>query len=625
MPADGQTWVMSHLRDQMASEPVLLAAWLHVRSSSDGAEPTAAVLRFEGAIARNLARLAAEIRTGMWMPTRGTRVGIPKKSGGTRNLTVPSVRDRVAERAIMLAIEPLIDEVLQPWSFAYRRGVSARDAVDALIECRNDGFTHALRTDVRDCFDEIPHDPLLRRVADVVRDDAAVELVARAVVHRGNAGRGVAQGSPLSPVLANLYLDVADQQILATGHVPIRYADDVAVPMWDREDHEAIARLVADAYASIGLNVSEAKTRVGTFSDGVDFLGERVCDTADSRGVEVHRPGDATVYVSTTGALLRSKGDRFRVEREGERTVSLPYTRTRQVVIIGRVGLTTPFLQQAMRRGIEIVFLSDSGSYFGRLDGELGSNPFVREAQYVKMREDDFGLEIGRRFVLAKVLNQRRLLLRLARRAGRQVFADGVRTVDSSRTAIERARCREELMGAEGMAARSYFSALGRLLGDEWGFEGRRRRPPPDPVNSMLSFGYSILVQEVISAIHAAGLDPYASFLHRPRVGRPSLALDLVEEFRPCIVDSVVIRLVRIGAVTPDDFEIADGPPRSCRLQAPARRLLLDALETRMLTVFTHANARRRMSWRQAVGWQCHEVVRVLGESGASYRPLFWR
>jgi CRISPR-associated protein Cas1 len=163
------------------------------------------------------------------------------------------------------------------------------------------------------------------------------------------------------------------------------------------------------------------------------------------------------------------------------------------------------------------------------------------------------------------------------------------------------------------------------LVGAEWGFDSRRRRPPPDPINSMLSFGYSLLTQEVISAVNTVGLDPCMGFLHHPRVGRPSLALDLIEEFRTPIVDSLVLKLVFTNSFSPKDFILLDGESPSCLLLPEARKRFLAAYERRMLTLFTHIPTGRRVTWRQSLGLQSRKLADSLMREDIQYTPIIWK
>ena len=178
-------------------------------------------------------------------------------------------------------------------------------------------------------------------------------------------------------------------------------------------------------------------------------------------------------------------------------------------------------------------------------------------------------------------------------------------------------------MGLEGAAARDYFAALSLVVGARWRFTSRQRRPPPDPVNAMLSFGYTLLAEEAATAAAIAGLDPELGFLHSPRQGRPSLALDLMEEYRPVIVDSVVARVVATGQVRPEDFTAT--PDGGCRMAKPALTAFLDAYERRMLTLTAHPRTPARVSYRTAMLAQARTLADWLLGRAPAYKPHTWR
>jgi len=624
----GATICSMNLIDEICDEQNLLRSWLHIRGVGEAQLPQKDVNRFESSVARNLASIAQRLREGTWVPGPVSKLRIPKESGGHRTLGVPSIGDRIVERVIASVIDDAVDERLSPWCFAYRRGLSTTDAIAALYEARDDGCSAVVRTDIRDCFDSIPLQRLDEIVTTTIADAAVVRLI-RAVLYRSAPDEapavGLVQGSPLSPVLCNLYLNLADQQLLRLGMQVVRYADDIAVPIADSNDAPRVLEAVRAAYADLGLLVSEPKTEVATFERGVHFLGATIGLREQTPQISMHAPLESTLYVATPGALLRRKGKRIRIERPDEKPMSVPFARTRQVVILGRVGLTTPFLQMAMQSQIEIVFISDRGNYFGRMDGLVSSDPFLRESQYKRMRDEAFCDSVSRAMIKAKILNQRRLLVHLTRRANRARLSATLQGQAEIVRRLAIAETRPEVMGCEGIAARLYFQAFGDMCGTDWNFHTRQRRPPPDPVNSMLSFGYSILFQEVVSACLAAGLDPYASFLHKPRVGRQGLALDLMEEFRPCVVDSTVMRIIRTKMLTPLDFVVEQGAKPSCRLGAPARKRFLEALEIRFITEFAHPYLGRRISWRQAIGTQAKLLAREVTNDKPNYRPVIWK
>jgi CRISP-associated protein Cas1 len=322
---------------------------------------------------------------------------------------------------------------------------------------------------------------------------------------------------------------------------------------------------------------------------------------------------------------LRSRGGRMRVEKDGQLLLGLNFQRVRQIVIFGRAGLTTPLLQQCLARSIDVTFLSAGGSYFGRLQGDFGTDPKVRRAQFrCSTPKAPERLEIARRMVAGKLVNQRTLLQRSRRAHHSEQLEETIARIDKYRRQLPTMQAVDAIMGIEGAAAREYFRGFDSLLQHGWRLEARRRRPPPDPVNSALSLGYALLTQEAIAAANAAGLDPFAGFLHTQRAGQPTLGFDLVEEFRPVIVDSVVLRLFNTRAVNQDSFSIETGPPVNCSMTDEGRKVFLAAYERRMLTLFTHQPSGRRVSYRVGLFLQARSLALEL-TGGHPYVPIQWK
>jgi CRISP-associated protein Cas1 len=213
-------------------------------------------------------------------------------------------------------------------------------------------------------------------------------------------------------------------------------------------------------------------------------------------------------------------------------------------------------------------------------------------------------------------------LLRAARAQQHPLIAEHTGRLALAREHALDAANRAEAMGFEGAATRDYFAGLARILGPEWGFSQRERRPPPDPVNAMLSFGYTLLTSEAVAACEISGLDPHLGVLHATRRGRPSLALDLIEELRPVVVDAAVVRLARTGQVTPADFAVTD---EGCRMNGPARKQFLAMYERRMLTLVSHPLEGRRVPWRQVLTIQARHLAAVFTGREPDYRPVLWR
>ena len=339
------------------------------------------------------------------------------------------------------------------------------------------------------------------------------------------------------------------------------------------------------------------------------------------------------LYLVEQGSRLTKQGRRLSVIKEKAVVAQVALVQVSQVIVFGNVSITTPALQLLLREGIEVVLLSRTGQFYGRLIGEQNGNGALRVAQLQRSQEPDFALETARQFVTGKLHNLRVFLQRYARRAASTSnrwdpeplthAVDGIgamlRRVDSCRTI-------NSLSGVEGQGAAVYFRVWKELLKPPWRFERRLRRPPPDPVNVLLSFGYTLLTQNVWGAVLTAGLDPYVGFLHQLHYNRPSLPLDLVEEFRPVIVDSVVLRCLNNGILTPEHFAPGDEKERPLVLTDEGIRLFLREMEARFSQDFKSADTGKRMTYRRLFLHQVYHLSRILtGAEKGPYRPFLIR
>lgn len=608
----------------------MLAAWERIRRAE---VTTYGRLRprfaaFAEQAASSISCTAKSITAGTYRPDPLHSVKIRKRSGGSRRVVVASVRDQVLERAAVDILDTPVDALLLPVSFAYRKGLGVRDAIEAVLEARDAGAGWFLRTDIQRCFESIPSEAALQDLARGCPDlqwlwilEALAGRTAPGGGHRGGASAGLLQGTPLSPLLSNLYLNRLDRAVIAAGVPLIRYSDDIVIPLFERNDATRALGVVRNVAADQGLSINESKSHLEDVQVGVHFLGQTVTSATETREPVTHPP-KATVFVSGPNALLRSKGDRLRVEINGEDRLSLNLLRVRQIVCHGRVGSTTPLLHRAMGLGIDVVFLADSGRYIGRCAATGHIRAGRRRHQYAAADDPERCVDIARSVITGKLTNLRTAVMRWSRH---RLLAEAITTVnriEQSRTKIPDAQSIPEIMGHEGTATAAYFRHFGLLVGKEWGFESRSRRPPRDRVSSMLSFGYALLTMEVIAACEIAGLDPYVGYLHAEGRGRPSLALDLIEEFRCVVVDATVMRLVRTGAITVDDFRVDD--ERGVLLTDDARRRYFAEYERRMLQMFSHPPSGRRVTYRVALSLQA-ALLGVAVETGASYMPMVWK
>jgi CRISPR-associated protein Cas1 len=277
---------------------------------------------------------------------------------------------------------------------------------------------------------------------------------------------------------------------------------------------------------------------------------------------------------------------------------------------MGNVQISTQAVQELCRRNIPVVYTSYGGWFYGMTAGPYHKNIDLRLRQYGGAEDPRRCLTLARGFVSAKIRNCRTMLRRNAAGLDKSVL----NRLRESAGDADTAETVESLLGVEGYAARVYFGALPKMMrGPGWdnafSFEGRNRRPPLDPVNAMLSLAYSLLVKDLTVALTAAGFDPYLGFFHKPRYGRPSLALDLMEEFRPIVCDSVVIGVINNGVLTKSDF-IESGS--GVALKSHARKAFIAAYERRMNHTIRHPVFGYEISYRRVLDVQARLLGRYL-------------
>jgi CRISP-associated protein Cas1 len=620
------------LIESVADPLNLYRAWDAVRSSgtSDGV-PSKELLRLAGGLDGRLRVVRRELLDGSYRPRPVRRYDIAKGSEGFRHLGIPTIEDRLVERAVMQVLIEELDPLMSPWSFAYRRGVGVDDAVRALAEMRDNGMDAVVRADISDCFGSIDRAKMLDRLREDVDDVRIVDLIERFVERpiqdRGrlvDAACGLHQGSPLSPLLCNLYLDRLDQQLAGTGLVAVRFADDLAVGAPTREAASEVLEQVSEAVRDAGLALADPKTRIATFAEGVAFLGVELGEYLPTAEPPTTQPDRRVLYLAAQGARAALRKGQLRVERGDEVLLSVPVGHVAQVVAVGGVGITAGMRYHAMTEGIEVTFLTRRGRWVGRLDSPRLANVSLRRTQYRRADDETFRLEVSRRIVAGKIANQRALLLRHRRgKESTEAIADAGQQLRRAVKTADNASCLSTLRGIEGAAANTYFKALAMLVPDSVGFTGRNRRPPRDLVNVCLSLGYTLLVGEVVGALAAAGLDPYLGFLHTSAHDRPSLALDLMEEFRPLIVDAAVLHAIRSSELCSEHLHTGDNG--RILLTEDGRRRLFRAFETRMLTVFAHVPSGQRTWYRRAILLQARQLAGLIDGRLDTYRPVAWR
>jgi CRISPR-associated protein Cas1 len=328
----------------------------------------------------------------------------------------------------------------------------------------------------------------------------------------------------------------------------------------------------------------------------------------------------AVLYLQEPGSHVGKRSEHLVVRKDGQELSRIPLHAVRQVVVFGNVQLSTQALETLASNEIPVCYLTGYGRFVAALVPAPRKNVSLREAQFRRFADPAEALLLAKEVVRAKLTNQRTLLMRCLRsrpeapeeEASRGSDEPAARAMADLLPRLDRVTEMESVLGLEGQGAALYFGEFHRFLraqppGQGFDFRSRNRRPPRDPVNALLSFAYALLCKDCFSALCAVGFDPYCGFFHGTgRHGRPSLALDLMEEFRAVIADSVVLSLINNRVVTPEDFVTWR---EACQLTEAGRKKFFGAYEQRKATVVSHPVYGYKMSYSRMLEVQARMLA----------------
>lgn len=297
-----------------------------------------------------------------------------------------------------------------------------------------------------------------------------------------------------------------------------------------------------------------------------------------------------TLYITTPESYLSKDGENVVVSVKQKEVFRIPAINVESIVTFGYMGASPGVMKLCAESGIGLTFLSPNGRFISRIQGQVRGNVLLRKAQYTLADDEDVATEIARICIAGKIQNYRNILRRYERDYGEvEEIENAARAMDRAKGDVLRATSTEQVRGLEGDAASCYFSVFPHLIinqKEDFPFSGRNRRPPKDAVNAMLSLAYTLLTNDVTSALETVGLDPYVGFLHTMRPGRASLALDMVEELRAYLGDRFVLSLINRRQITASDF-LYQGE-KGVVLTENGRKIFLTAWQNRKRETITH-------------------------------------
>lgn len=645
-----------------------------------------------------LRHLAGEVMHGDYHPQPLLRFWVERPGKSPRGLAIPAVRDRILQTSVTLVLTPRVEAELEDCSYAYRSGRGVRQAVERAGFYQRQGYQWIVDADIEAFFDTIPHAGLLARLQAIAPEPALIALVeqwltapvqddGQLIIPR----RGIPQGSPVSPLLANLYLDTLDEALLDADHVLIRYADDFIVLAKNREKAEAALELTRDVLDRLALKLNPLKTRIVHFDEGLEFLGwyfvrsfaiparnketapaaapqaafaqdiplagqapaddepeppqrdaaaaaeaPDLEDSADSGGYESGglepelpplAPLQRTLYLVDHETQLTVDNQRYRIARGDKTVLTLPAHQVDQIMLFGAIPVSTQVLQLAARHECSIAYLSRYGRYYGRFDSASGQHVTLLQAQFACHADPAFQLEFSRRMVAAKLHNSRVILTRNRRHQAASAALGAVDTARQRLKEIEQSlkasATLESLRGSEGAAAALYWNAFAELVPPPWQFGKRLAHPAPDPVNALLSLGYTLLYQAVAGLLQARGLNAHLGMLHTPGGSHLALASDLMEGFRAYLADACVLKLLHTGQLDPEDYSVQSG---NCSLGSATIRIFIRAIEDRFNAVQQHPCAGTAMDLRRIIDQDILSLMKACRSHDArQFQATRWR
>jgi CRISP-associated protein Cas1 len=642
------------LFDRVASVLGLEEAWKRVLANAGAAGVDGmTVEKFARVAASQIDILAENLVAGRYRPQPARRVYIPKKKGGVRPLDIPTVTDRVVQASAALVLDPILDREMEPSSFAYRRGKSVAQAVARVASLRRQGFRHVVDGDIRAYFERIPHDRLIEKLEAHVEDQALVDLIWLWLETYSHNGRGVPQGSPISPLLANLYLDSVDERIETLGFRLVRFADDWLVLCRSEQQATTALEAMRDLLSEEGLELNLDKTGITSFEEGFRFLGHLFVRSLTLQEIDIDEtPSDDAIaaaeaaakaadrqeqiafpdaeaepghkkdpihvaYVLQPGRRLEAKGARLLVVDEGQRLMDIPPGTIDRIEIGPDADATLAAMEMAAAHDIEVLRLNGHGETVGIYQA-VGNESASRHLNQARMVLDEtLRAEQAGRIVQARIHNQRALLRRLNRERDDGKVAEAAAKLSRIILKFKLPRNVDQARGIEGEAAALYWPALGRCMPDGLTFHLRRRGQGMDPGNTALSMLSSMLTRDVRSCLLKTGLHPGFGTLHVPRDGVESLAFDLMEEFRGPVAEACALSLFNRKALR---LEMFPKGGTGLRIPPDVWAALVRGYEGWVARPVRSPRTGDQVLWRALMLEQAQAYARAC-EGGAVYEP----
>lgn len=510
-------------------------------------------------------KLARDIKAGTYRPDPNTAFLIEKRPDGERLVERLSFRDLIVQEYLLNTMSEVAERIFEEQSIGFRKGVSRQKAIEMFQEALAEGFRYVIESDIEDFFPSIDLsilDQILCRILpekDCLLKDVLRKCLRNGYVLKGNyhdRTAGIAQGSPLSPLLANLYLDSFDEAVEGWGVRLIRYADDFIILAKTLEQAEGILSEAESFLSHMGLKLKKAKTCIKPVSEGFQFLGIRFtgseAEACPESEIRLYRK---PLYITQPFIFLATNGDAVEIRKEHHVLETIPLRRISEIIAMERTTFSTALVRKCAENDIPLTITLSSGYYIATVkpDSKRYYEILHRHtAKYESLGNTEI-LSIAKEIAATKVRNYQSLF-KQRYEAGQNLF---LKELEEFACQIEAAADVDVVRGLEGIAARRTYSQLNSIIETPAFRIKTRDRKNPDHINSLMNFAYYLLFSRLNATVRAVGLNPYLGFLHNPEDRYESLVSDLVELFR-ARMDRLLTRVINLKVITEGDFVASD-------------------------------------------------------------------
>lgn len=633
----------------------LQAAWYRVSSNrgtsgGDGVH----IGEFQSHLFEHLNQLRADLLSGNYRTSPFKRVQIPKKHRGFRTLMIPSLRDRILHTSMATTLTPILEPHFEDSSFAYRPNRGVTQAVARIEAWRNRGFNTVIEADIVNYFDNIQHHLLIEKLSDIICElpgaptfSALVKLILISQADAlGQPEKGLVQGSPLSPILANLYLDALDEEIEQQNVKIVRFADDFVILCKSQKKAKRVLEHCAEVLNAHGLSLHQDGTRIANFDKGFDFIGHLFVRTLSLKSTPSVRqtskpseseivttdegiiklgndtssydPGQRVLYLADTDHSLTTRNLGFSVHAVGRgEVISLPAHRVGRVELGPSIQIDRSAIDLALNTGTQISFVSDIGNTKGFALSNLDERAGVQfdQAKAISTNEG-LRLQIAAKMVGARISNQRTQLMRLARKKEDIDISHVLTHLKRSYKRLPSCSSIDELLGLEGAGTALYWSALSKLVDGQTSDQFKRSRPAKDPLNASINYLTGILERDIRAAIQASHLHIGFAFLHGTRDRHQGLVFDLMEPFRAPLTEGLPVYLFNAKRLRSEMFN--EDTLGRMNISADGRQAIIKGYETAVARRVNRPDGKGKLAWRAMMIWQARTLVKAISEQQSS-------